>query len=195
MLPMSAAEGPSSHAPATPPRVRRIGIGGVDRSQLLARLASARVQLNDFARTLFADERFTTSATATTVEVVTLSVAELGFGDGATIDRIVERAASRGLGLCPMELGPHFRLQYLDQPEGSLGFPATQHRAPPGSITVASAPLCDDDDVPKGFYLRRIDGVLWLRGYRSWPGHVSRPDDVFAFVLRGDPPSVHAASR
>ncbi|MDA0708693.1 MAG: helicase, partial [bacterium] len=46
---------------------------------------------------------------------------------------------------------------------------------------IASQILTEDDDFPKGFYLRRIKGVLWLRGYRSWPGHVWEPDDHFVF--------------
>jgi len=46
---------------------------------------------------------------------------------------------------------------------------------------VASAPLAQDDETPKGFYLRRIEGVLWLRGYRSWPGHIWSPQDMFVF--------------
>jgi hypothetical protein len=83
--------------------------------------------------------------------------------------------------LCPLELGPHLRLQFTDQPEGSLGQPVSQNCAPPGSLTVASAPLAQDDETPKGFYLRRIEGVLWLRGYRSWPGHIWSPQDMFVF--------------
>jgi hypothetical protein len=64
----------------------------------------------------------------------------------------------------------------------SLGeAPATRHRAPAGSITIASSPLDDRDETPKGFYLRRVDGTLWLRGYRSSPAHVWDPEDVFVF--------------
>ena len=152
------------------------------KSELLSQLESARVRLNEAAQVLFADDRFTTSPASSLVEIVELSVANLGFGSGgATFDQIVAQATAVGLSLCPLELGPHFRLQYADQPEGSLGKPASQHRAPPGSITVASGLLANDDDTPKGLYLRRIEGVLWLRGYRSWPGHVWSPDDVFAF--------------
>jgi len=112
---------------------------------------------------------------------LSLSVAELGFPDGATFAKIVERATRNGLLLCPLELGPHLRLQFTDQPEGSLGQPVSQNCAPPGSLTVASAPLAQDDETPKGFYLRRIEGVLWLRGYRSWPGHIWSPQDMFVF--------------
>jgi hypothetical protein len=45
-----------------------------------------------------------------------------------------------------------------------------------------SAALVEDDEFPKGFYLRRIDGVLWLRGYRSGPAHVWSPDDRLVFA-------------
>ncbi|MES1245800.1 MAG: helicase [Acidobacteriota bacterium] len=160
---------------------RRIRVGGFSRSALLGRLESAGVELNEAARRLFADDRFTTSQVGSLVEIVELPVASLEFESGATFTQIVERATGRGLSLCPLEVGPHFRLQYMDQPEGFWGNPPSQHCAPPGSITVASAPLADEDDAPKGFYLRRIQGVLWLRGYRSRQEHVWSPDDVFAF--------------
>ena len=103
------------------------------------------------------------------IEIATVSVAELGFGEGATYGQLIARALESGLAECPLELGPHLRLQFLDQPEGAAGLPATHGRAPPGAITVASSPLDERDETPKGFYLRRIDGVLWLRGYWSGP--------------------------
>lgn len=169
---------------------RRIRVGGFSKSALLRQLESAEVRLNEVARLLFADERFITSQVSSLIEVVELSVASLGLPSGATFAQIVQRATGRGLALCPLEVGPHFRLQYTDQPEGFLGRPPSQHCAPPGSITVASTPLADDDDTPKGFYLRRIQGVLWLRGYRSGLEHVWSPNDVFAF-LRGPDAADH----
>jgi hypothetical protein len=162
--------------------IHSVTIGGIDKASLLSALQGAGVQLNQAAQELFADGRFTTASTRRTLEVVELAVAELTDGDEATFDQVLEHAARRGLAPCPFELAPHFRLQYLDQPEGSLGHPLSQHRAPPGSITLASLPLAHDNETPKGFYLRRIDGVNWLRGYRSWPGHLWSPEDVFAFA-------------
>jgi hypothetical protein len=47
---------------------------------------------------------------------------------------------------------------------------------------VASSPLDDADETPRGFYLRRVEGVPWLRGYRSGPGHVWSPEDLFVFA-------------
>ena len=109
-------------------------------------------------------------------------MAELGFGGGATYEQLTARALESGLVECPLELGPHLRVQFLDQPEGVAGSSSTPHRAPPGSITVASRPLDASDETPKGFYLRCVQGVSWLRGYRSWPGHLWSPEDVLVFA-------------
>jgi hypothetical protein len=166
--------------------VHLVRIGGTTKAELLSQLTEAQVQLNQLAQDLFADPRFETATTVSLIEAVEISVAELGLPSGGTFSQVIDQAASIGLSLCPLELGPHLRLQYTSQPEGFLGHPPSQHRAPPGSITVASALLDDDDDTPKGFYLRRIEGVLWLRGYRSWPGHLWSPDDVLAFSRQRD---------
>lgn len=180
-------------SPVPPPSSRgcpggTLRIGGVSKEEWLRRLQESGVRLNDAARTLFADARFTTSLSDSVVETVEVSVSALGFATGATFEAILGRAALLGLLPCPLELGPALRLQFTDQPEGFLGQPPSQFRAPPGSVTLASVPLADDDETPKGFYLRRIEGHLWLRGYRSWPGHVWSPQDVFVFV-RGGPPA------
>jgi hypothetical protein len=164
------------------PETRTVRLGGVSREELLSRLQAADILLNEAALTLFADTRFLTSAESSMVDTVELSVASLGFPEGATFAKLVERAAANGLQLCPLELGPHLRLQFTDQPEGAVGQPVTQNCAPPGSVTVASEPLAADDETPKGFYLRRIGGKLCLRGYRSWPGHHWSPQDVIAFL-------------
>lgn len=153
----------------------------MDKAALAEALRAHGVQLNKAAQALFDDPRFALLRESKDIDVAFASVAALGFEEGATYDQLTARALTSGLVECPLELGPHLRLQFLDQPEGFVGVPATQHRAPPGSISVASRPLDDRDETPKGFYLRRIDGVLWLRGYWSWPGHIWSPEDVLVF--------------
>lgn len=171
-------------------QTRMLRVGGVSKEKLLSRLRAADILLNEAALALFADARFRTSPSRSTVEIVELSVASLGLAQGATFATLVERAAGNGLHLCPVELGPHFRLQFTEQPEGAVGQPPTRNCAPPGSVTVASEPLGEDDVTPKGFYLRRIEGKLWLRGYRSWPGHHWSPQDVVAFLRPRNGPGV-----
>jgi hypothetical protein len=158
-----------------------VRVGGMDKRELLQALCDHKVQLNQAAEVLFEDRRFTLLSQSKGIEIAFLSVVDLGFREGATYEQLTARALESGLVECPLELGPHLRVQFLSQPEGSVGYATTQHRAPPGSITVASSPLDDCDQTPKGFYLRRIDGVLWLRGYWSWPGHIWSPEDVLVF--------------
>ncbi len=160
---------------------RAIRVGGMSKPDLLAELQLHGIEFNDSARMLLAHDALLISDEVAVVETVELAVRDLGFADGATIAQIHERAADLGLSQCPLELGPFLRLQFLDQPEGYWGHPPSQHRAPPGSITVASGELSDDDDFPKGFYLRRIKGVLWLRGYCSGPEHIWSPEDRLVF--------------
>ena len=164
---------------------KEVRVGGVDKLELIRALREHNVRLNEAAEDLFEDRRFVPLGRRAVVEIAFVSVAGLGFRDGATYERLVRRALDSGLVESPLEMGPQLRLQFPNQPEGSAGFPATEHRAPHGSVTVASSPLDGSDETPKGFYLRRIDGVLWLRGYRSWPGHIWSPEDVFVFSRRG----------
>lgn len=161
---------------------RTVCIGGASKHKLLASLRAAQVQLNPLALVLFEHTEFTTAEKISIVETVETSVAELGLQAGGTFEQILESAKLQELGLCPLELAPHLRLQFTEQPEGSVGYPASQNRAPTGTLTVASSALTEDDDIPKGFYLRRIERVLWLRGYISWAGHVWNPEDSFVFV-------------
>ena len=150
---------------------RTVDVGGLTKSELIQALQSNAIAINVSAEQLFASKHFTTSGTPCSMTTVELTVRHLGCPRGATL-RDLYRTSERGLGLCPLELGPHLRLQCRDQPEGSWGKPCRRHQAPYGSITIASEQLTQDDDFPKGFYLRRIKGVLWLRGYRSGPQHV-----------------------
>lgn len=160
---------------------RTLHVGGVGKSDLRRRLRLQGVQLNAAAEELFADGRFVVAAARSRVVAVELSVSDLGFAEGATMPLICAAAGRMSLSTCPLELGPHLRLCWPDQPEGHIGQPATKHRAPPHAVTVVSVPLSRDDDTPKGFYLRRIDGVSWLRGYRSDATHLWSPEDRLVF--------------
>ena len=167
--------------PDCPVITRTVEVGGLTKSQLIEKLQQQSILMNESAQRLFAHDECPTSDAKHVLQTVELTVDDLGFPDGATIGEIFNRAMELGLELCPLELGPHLRLAYLDQPEGYLGNPLKQHQAPSGSITIASEILTEDHEFPKGFYLRRINGVLWLRGYRADHLHVWNPDDHFIF--------------
>lgn len=171
-----------------------IRIGGRSARDLLEALEAGGIGLNAAAHEILSSPRFAMLAAVRTIATVETSVAALGFEGGATMPAILESAAQRGWGPCPPETAPHLRLQYLDQPEGAAGVVQTSGRAPPGSLTVVSNPLHDDPVFPRGFYLRRIEGTPWLRGYRSDDEHVWAPEDRLLF-LDGPAPDPRPAPR
>lgn len=166
------------HGPVT---TRTIEVGGLTKSELLQKLRTHSFMLNEYAEKIFSNDKFTTSEKKFHIKTVELTVKDLGFFEGATMPQLFKRAKELGLKLCPLELGPHLRIKYLDQREGDVVNITRQNQAPSGSVTIASEILSEDDDFPKGFYLRNIDGVLWLRGYIADHLHVWNPEDHFIF--------------
>lgn len=159
-----------------------VNIGGATKSELLLRLEEEGVRLNELARRLFDDTRFTTAPSVRPVEVICSTVADLGLPGGGAYAQVLHRAQLQGLTVCPLELAPHLRLQWTRQSEFPTAGKSLKHRAPQGSVTVATTAPPDDQDIPWGFYLRRFEGELWLRGYRSWSGHVWDCNDRFVFM-------------
>ncbi|TSB47569.1 helicase [Alkalicoccobacillus porphyridii] len=167
--------------PNCPITIRTIQLGVLTKLKLIEKFRQHSILLNEAGEKLFASDLFTTSETNYLLTTVELSVGDLGLYEGATTDQLFKRAKDLNLSLGPLELGPLLRLQYLDQPEGFLGKPIRQNQAPFGSITISSEILSENDDFPKGFYIRKIDGALWLRGYRADQLHVWQADDQFVF--------------
>ncbi|MGG0738851.1 helicase [Niallia taxi] len=168
--------------PACPTIIRNINIGGLTKSQLIQALQDSTIFINKYGEMLLADDRFIVSSNKYNLKTVEIAVSNLGLPNGATTPEILHKATELGLHICPLELGPYLRLSYLDQPEDATNT-SKVHQVPTGSITVASEPLTEDDEFPKGFYLRKIDGKLWLRGYIADNFHIWNADDRFIFVL------------
>jgi len=156
-----------------------IDFGGASKDELLLKLERASISLNEYSKQLFASDLFVTSAEAGSASIIELTVEDLGFQNGATLVEINDRMKPLNLSECPLEIGPYFRLHYIDQIEFQE---SGKHKAPAGSVTVMSRPLIDDDDFPKGFYLRKIDGKLWLRGYLCPLDHVWEPGARLAML-------------
>jgi len=167
--------------PDCPFITRTIEVGGITKLQLNQKLQQHSILINEYGERLLSSEKFTTSDTKHSLITIELTVRDLGFPKGANTAQLYRRASELGLELCPLELGPFLRLEYLDQPEGLLENPSQQNKAPSGSITIASEIISESDYFPKGFYLRKINGVLWLRGYIADSLHVWNPDNHFVF--------------
>jgi hypothetical protein len=77
--------------------------------------------LEALANEIIGRPAFALSRTKSELDLVILSAFDLGFGkEGASIKDIFARAELLGFALCPPEVGPQLRLQYLDQPPGEL---------------------------------------------------------------------------
>ena len=84
-------------------------------------LDAAGCGIGNSAGEILARPTFTVSATTTSVELFTVSAAELGFRtDTALLADIYARAKRLGFGLAAAEVGPQLRLQYFDQPIGEF---------------------------------------------------------------------------
>lgn len=89
---------------------RTVEIGGLTKAQLIQKLKQSDIRMNEYAERLLTDDRFTTSDTRYSLQTVEVTVGDLGFRDGATTDQIYQRAAEFGLALCPLELGPIYKI-------------------------------------------------------------------------------------
>lgn len=106
-----------------------------------------------------------------TVDLVKITVNELGFKNYATTEQIYAKAKELGLELCPAAVGPALRLEYKDQPKGEWLF-------------IGMETIADRSGDPRVFRLgRHVDG-LWLRNHWANPTDQWNPGNEFVFRLR-----------
>ncbi len=95
----------------------RVEIGGKTKDELKDLLKAQGHEIAPGSSFMMDDaERFVTTQNPEEAKLIRLTVKDLGFPQGATYGEIVKRALFLGLELCPPEVGPHYRLQYKDQP-------------------------------------------------------------------------------
>ena len=159
-----------------------VDYGGVSLARLCQQLEEQQIHLNAYGNQLLRHPHLSLSADKQRATCVIVSLKELGLTQGGSLTEIFAAAFSYGLTDCTLEMALHFRLGYR-QLTNSTGL-KSQGKAPAAAITIASVPLEKTDDFPKGFYVRRIDGVDWLRGYTCDARHQFSPDDLFLFKRR-----------
>lgn len=165
----------------SPVRRLEISVGGLSRRQLIDALSAQGIQLNGHAETLMRDVIFEEQASRQ-VAVTERTVAELGFPHGATLTQILDSAPQLGLMPCAADTAPFLRMA-LNEQAASRDSLMSSGSAPDGALTVAAVALSQDNEYPKGFYLRVVDGQAWLRGYQCDDEHIWSADDRFIFQL------------
>lgn len=121
-------------------------IGGKTKDELVEELKEKDIYISSYAKDLLDSPDFKTSKSTEELELVRLTVADLGFRNGATTDEIYARAEELGLELCPSEVGPQLRLSYTGN----------------DWIYIAMKQISDRDAYPYVFYLSRYGAELRL---------------------------------
>lgn len=103
--------------------------------------------------------------------LVSFSVGQLGFLQGATTEQIYNRAKELGLETCPAEVGPLLRSQYTDQPKGEY-------------LWIAMKSILNAIGIPHVFGVHRYPDGSWLVAYRDEPGGRFNPVDRFVFCRK-----------
>ncbi len=136
----------------------RLGTGLKTADDFRNALKASGNQISDWAKDILGQPAFTASAEEVEVNLVLVSVAELGFKDGATRRDIYARAKEFGLELCPAEVGPQLRFQYKDQPKGEW-------------LLIGMEPITGSDGSLNVFSVERDGYGQWLYGSYGEPGH------------------------
>jgi hypothetical protein len=148
-----------------------LGTGLMTAEDFRAALKQAGCKIGDWGNDILGQPAFHASLESKGVHLVSVSGRELGFDRNATTQEIWGRARELELELCPNEVGPQLRLQYLDQPMGEW-------------LLVAMEPITGSDGDPFVFLVERDERGLWLDGDCGNPDDVWRPDDRWVFVSR-----------
>jgi len=94
----------------------KLGTGFKNADDFRKTIKDCGMRIGDWANDIIGKPEFTVAARETEVDLVKVTVGDLGFKDGARRDQIYDRAKELGLEVCPSEVGPQLRLQYKDQP-------------------------------------------------------------------------------
>lgn len=166
----------------------RIEIGGRSEDELLSSLKSGGVGLGSGVEKMLNHEDFKRSLrqsnlnisdytnwrlkSSVDVELICLSVADLGLQENTISDEVYTRAAELGLELCPQEVGPQWCLKYSAQKIRR-------------NIYVAMKPIIHENGIPLLFSLGidRVDHRLWLHSDFVGPNNWLSRNSKFLFRL------------
>ena len=158
-------------------------IGGRSAEQLITdientKIGNEKMHVSNLAKAMMrktiTDDEYAVFETQTEpkkIDLVRLTVRDLGFPQTATTKQIFDKIEEYGLELCPAEVGPNYRLKYTDQPMGEY-------------LLVGMKQISDSCGNPDVFELERDGAGLWLDSYWAKPTNKWNPDYVFVFRLR-----------
>ncbi len=118
-------------------------------------LKKLNMKIGRWGKDMLNSSAFTVSDREVEVDLVKVSVSDLGFKHGAYRPDIDVQVFEVGLRFCPAEVGPQLRLEYRDQPKREW-------------CTVWMEPIIGSDDFfPYQFLVAEGHDELWLHGICS----------------------------
>ena len=147
----------------------KLGTGLNNADDFCRAIKDCRMRISDWANDIIGTPGFVVAAGGVEVDLVKVTVGELGFKDGARRDQIYARAKELGLELCPPEVGPQLRLQYKDQPNGEW-------------IIIGMKPIRHSDGNLSVFNVEHNDRGQWLDGNGGSPDYISSAGNRWLFV-------------
>ncbi|MBD3311392.1 MAG: hypothetical protein GF349_02760 [Candidatus Magasanikbacteria bacterium] len=148
----------------------KLGTGPQTVADLRWALEQHRINIDKLAGDMLGHHAFTMTGTEFEVDLVVVSVSELGFIARVTRTQIYERTRELGLELCPADVGPLLRLQYKDQPVNEI-------------IRMGMEAIIGPNHWLYVFELSCDEGGLWLGGEYGIPDRYYNGDDRWVFVL------------
>ncbi len=141
-------------------------------ASLKAAIVAKGIEVNDCSADIMNKPAFILASQETTVDLVNISVADLGFTEQTNIKDVYARAIELGLSPCPAEVGPQLRLQHADQPKGEC-------------LRIMMDAVTGSDGNLHVFRVGHDNSGLWLITDYGDPGSMWGPAFRFIFVLRG----------
>jgi hypothetical protein len=133
-------------------------------------LNAKRIHVGNTADEMLGRSAFNLSKMRRDTRLVVLAVSQLGFDeDGASLADIYARARQLGFELCPAEVGPQLRLQYLNQPLGEF-------------LHIAMAPIAGYAGEPTDFTVANGGAGLILIGSDAYPNLIMPSAMRFVFI-------------
>lgn len=147
----------------------KIGTGPKTAGDFTKAIKKKKMIIDKFGADILNRSKLTTAKREKEIDLVMLTLAQLGFKNGAELNKIYAKAKKLGLKLCPPEVGPQLRLQYIDQPKGEwVVFGMKPIRDSEGNLCVFGVG-CDDFE------------QLWLGGFFN-PEPIWKAGSRWAFV-------------
>ncbi len=154
-----------------------IEIGGKNKDQLKKEMKEKNIYITKWANNLLESKDFEVLKKLESVELIRVTIKDIGFPNRATTDEIYQRAEELGLSFCPAEVGPHLRLQYSRKEW----------------ILIAMKQITSSDGCPYVFNMDWDGDRMGLGGSGAEPTSRWTADSEFVFCFRS--PSRNATER